>query len=373
MSTDPYGSTRRDFLTGRVAEKELARAQDALSDAVIDAGEHRPVPQGYDTVRLETRAMACPWSVIMDPGPAQQVMLASDALAIAHELEAQLSVYRPESELSRINRTAAEAPQVVEANLFGLLQQCRELATGTGGAFDPVVQSLILLWRTCRSEGRVPRQEEIDDALAATGMSHVSFDPAAHTVAFDRPGVGFDLGAIGKGYAVDRAVDQLDAHGLPGFLLHGGLSSLFARGEHYGQPGWPVGIKNPLFTEERYATILLRDRGLSTSGSNIQYFRSQGRRYGHILDPRTGWPAEGLLSVTVIAPTAAEADALSTAFYVMGLENALAWCDNHPAIGALLIPPPPQGRRLEPVVRNVPDDILFFEDDSEKREKVSAQ
>jgi thiamine biosynthesis lipoprotein len=193
-------------------------------------------------------------------------------------------------------------------------------------------------------------------------MPHVTFDESARTVAFARTGVGFDLGAIGKGHAVDRAVEQLDAHGLTAFLLHGGLSSLFARGGHHGQPGWPVGIKNPLFTEERYATILLRDRGMSTSGSNIQYFRSQGRRYGHILDPRTGWPAEGLLSVTVIAPTAAEADALSTAFYVMGLENALAWCDNHPAIGGILIPHPTQGRRLEPVVRNVPSDVLFFEE-----------
>ena len=101
---------------------------------------------------------------------------------------------------------------------------------------------------------------------------------------------------------------------------------------------------------------------MSTSGSNIQYFRSQGRRYGHILDPRTGWPAEGLLSVTVIAPTAAEADALSTAFYVMGLEIALAWCDNHPLIGAILIPHPTQGRRLAPVVHNIPADMLFFEE-----------
>jgi thiamine biosynthesis lipoprotein len=369
MSIDPSGSTRRDFLTGRVAEKELARAQDALAEAVIDAGEHRPVPQGFDTVRLETRAMACPWSVIMDPGPAQQVMLASDALAIVHDLEAQLSIYRPESELSRINRTAAETPQVVEANLFGLLQQCRELAASTDGAFDPVVESLIHLWRTCRNDGRVPDQREIDVALGSTGMAHILLDETSRTVAFDRPGVGFDLGAIGKGYAVDRAVDQLDAHGLPGFLLHGGLSSLFARGQHYGQPGWPVGIKNPLFTEERYATILLRDRGMSTSGSNIQYFRSQGRRYGHILDPRTGWPAEGLLSVTVIAPTAAEADALSTAFYVMGLENALAWCDNHPAIGAILIPHPPHGRRLEPIVRNIPSEVLYFEERAMKDER----
>jgi thiamine biosynthesis lipoprotein len=362
MTTDITASTRRDFLTGRAAGQELMRAGTALADAVVDAGEHRPVPRGYDTIRLETRAMACSWSVILDPGLPQRVMLASDALAIVHELEAQLSVYLPDSEMSRINASAAAAPQFVEPKLFDLLRQCREFAVSTQGAFDPAVRGLVLLWRQCRRAGRVPTQREIDDALAATGMSHVVIEPADGTIAFDRPGVGFDLGAIGKGYAVDRAVDRLDQHGMPSFLIHGGLSSLYARGEHHGQGGWPVGIRDPLFTEERYATLLLRDRGMATSGSNIQYFRYQGRRYGHILDPRTGWPAEGLLSVTVIAPSASAADALSTALYVMGLENALTWCDNHPEIGVILIPPPPQGRRLEPVVRNVPSDVLFFQE-----------
>jgi thiamine biosynthesis lipoprotein len=143
------------------------------------------------------------------------------------------------------------------------------------------------------------------------------------------------------------------------FVVHGGFSSVLARGDHGGQGGWPIGLKNPLFTDERYATLLLRDGALATSGSNIQYFRYQGRRYGHLLDPRTGWPAEALLSVSVLAPTAAEADALSTAFYVMGLEKAVAWCHNRPDIGALLVPAPPAGRDLAPVLCNIPPDILF--------------
>lgn len=366
MSSDSSAATRRDFLSGRAIQERLARAQNDLAAAVLDAGEFQPAPRGYDTIRLETRAMACAWSVIMDPGPPERVMQASDALAIVHALEAQLSVYRPESELSILNRTAADGSQPVDPNLFDLLWQCRELSTHTDGAFDAVVRPQILLWRACREAGRIPRQDEIDAALAASGSSHVAFDPTDQTIAFDHSGVGFDLGAIGKGHAVDRAAGNLDKHGVDSFLIHGGLSSLFARGGHHGQPGWPVGIKNPLFTEERYATILLRDQGMATSGSNIQYFRHQGRRYGHILDPRTGWPAEGLLSVTVIAPKAAEADALSTALYVMGLENAVRWCDNHPGIGALLIPHPTQGRRLEPVVRNVREEALFFEEQREE-------
>lgn len=126
--------------------------------------------------------------------------------------------------------------------------------------------------------------------------------------------------------------------------------------------GWAIGIRHPLFPAERYATIVLRDRGMSTSGSGVQFFRHAGKRYGHILDPRTGWPVEDVLSVTVLAPTAAEADALSTAFFVMGLEKAQAYCDTDANVAALLIPPPRRGRALEPVLCNLPDDVLFFED-----------
>ncbi|REJ97555.1 MAG: FAD:protein FMN transferase [Planctomycetota bacterium] len=360
MPDDFPDSTRRDLLSGRAIVQRAAHAQDVLADAVVDAQEGRRAPRGFDTVRLETRAMACPWSVVMDPGPARQVMWASDALSIVHELEQQLSVYRDDSEVSAINREATESAQPVEEGLFRFLVACRDLSRFTGGAFDIAVRALILLWRDCRQSGRIPVQEEIDAALAISGMDHVTLDEDSMTVSFDAPGVGIDLGAVGKGFAIDRAAAFLDEQGLENYLLHGGYSSLLARGEHCGQAGWPVGIKNPLFTETRYATILLRDQALSTSGSNVQFFRYHGKRYGHILDPRTGWPADGLLSVTVTAPTASEADALSTAFYVMGLENAQAYCDNHSQVGALLIPSPAAGRTLQPIICNIPEETLFF-------------
>ena len=140
-----------------------------------------------------------------------------------------------------------------------------------------------------------------------------------------------------------------------------GQSSLLARGKHNGLAGWPVGIGNPLFTGKRLGTILLADKAMATSGSNIQYFRHQGEKYGHILDPRTGWPIDTMLSVTVLADTAAEADALSTAFYVMGVEKAKAYCDNA-GIGAVLIPYP-KGPRLEPMVVGIPADHLFLDAD----------
>ncbi|MBX3439597.1 MAG: FAD:protein FMN transferase [Planctomycetaceae bacterium] len=356
--------SRREFLTGRAMRQQVEAAGDALADAVVEAGEHVPEPVGYDTIRLETRAMACPWSVILNPGPPKQVMVASDTLDLVHDLEDQMTVYRDTSELSRINAVAHESPQGVEARLFHLLLRCRAWCEETAGAFDPTSGPLIGLWRRCRDEGRIPTGDEILETRARIGMERVTFDTKTLTVSFPSTGFQLDLGAIGKGYAIDRAAEHMKHEGVQNFLVHGGHSSLFAAGDHYGQGGWPVGIKNPLLTERRYATLLLDDCGLSTSGSNIQYFRYEGRRYGHILDPRTGWPAEGLLSVTVLAPTAAEADALSTAFYVMGLEKAEKYCHNRPEIGAILVPPPPSGTTLTPVVLNIPEERLFFVDRS---------
>lgn len=352
-------SSRRDFLTGRALQQVVAATGEATAEAFVNAlGE--PEPRAYDTLRLETRAMATTWSVILEPGAPERVMLASDALSLVHELESQLSVYREDSAVSRINRLAAEEPQTLDPELFGLLTRCAELWQITGGAFDVAVRALILLWRGCRDAGRIPTETELATALGSTGSQHLQLDAARSTIAFDRPGVGLDLGAIGKGYAVDRAAAVLTESGMTDFVLHGGFSGVLARGDHGGQGGWPIGLKNPLFTEERYATLLLRNQALATSGSNIQYFRYQGRRYGHLLDPQSGWPAEALLSVSVIAPTAAEADALSTAFYVMGLEKAVAWCHNRPGIGALLVPAPTQGRALAPVLCNIPAEVLFL-------------
>ena len=189
----------------------------------------------------------------------------------------------------------------------------------------------------------------------------MAFDTANRCVRFLRQGVELNLGGIGKGYALDRAAKMLREHEIDDWLLHGGHSSLLAKGDHHGQGGWPVGIGNPLFTSQRLGTILLREGAMSTSGSNIQYFRHLGRRYGHIVDPRTGWPADALLSVTVLAPTSAQADALSTAFFIMGVEKTRNCCDNLPGVGAILIPFPDQGRRLRPVVLGIPTDVLFWD------------
>jgi thiamine biosynthesis lipoprotein len=310
MSSRPTAPSRRDFLSGRGLRGQIEQTGEALADALLENEPQQEIPGAGPTVRLQTRAMACEFGVVMNPGAPRQVMLASDALDMIHALEAQMTVYRSESELSEINRRAASAPVTVEESLFRLLMVARDISEETAGAFDPTSGPLIALWRRCRGEGRIPTPAEIGQTLSIVGMSHVHFEPGRYAIWFDRPGVELNLGAIGKGHAVDRAAGFLLQEGLESWLFHGGYSSVLVRGPHAGHDGWPVGLRNPLIPHERLGTILLCDQALATSGSNVQYFRHEGQRYGHILDPRTGWPPSHLLSVTVIAPTAAAVDCL---------------------------------------------------------------
>jgi thiamine biosynthesis lipoprotein len=363
MSSRPSAPSRRDFLSGRALRGQIQQSGEALADALLENEPRQEIPGAGPTVRLQTRAMACEFGIVMNPGPPRQVMVASNALDIIHALEAQMTVYRAESELSEINRRAASGPVTVEQSLFQLLTTARDICAETEGAFDPTSGPLIALWRSCRGEGRIPTTAEIAERLAIVGMCHVHFEPDRNSIWFDRPGVQLNLGAIGKGHAVDRAADFLVREGLDSWLFHGGYSSVLVRGPHAGHEGWPVGLRNPLIPHERLGTILLCDQALAASGSNVQYFRHEGQRYGHILDPRTGWPPSHLLSVTVIAPTAAAADALSTAFFVAGVENSLRYCDNHPEIGAIFVRSPERGRTLDLVVHRIPDGSLFLETD----------
>ncbi len=344
--------TRRDFL-------KPTRSDD---DHCVDPAG---VPVGGHTVRVATRAMACEFSVIMNPGSHDHVSTVGDVLEMVHEIEGWLSVYKPNSEISHINRLAATEPVRLRPDLYELLKTARQLHQQTNGAFDIAAGAQIQLWRDCRAEQRIPTAEELDTVLSRSGSHHLDLDDEASTVAFDTNGLQLDPGAIGKGFALDEAAAWLrkTEDGPQSFLVHGGHSSLVARGQDFGKTGGPVGMGNPLFTKKRLGTVLLRDQAMSTSGSNIQFFRHEGRRYGHILDPRTATPVEGMLSVTVLADSAATADALSTAFFVLGVETARIVCDNLSNVGAILVPFPESGKRVSPTIIGVPFDQIFWEKD----------
>ena len=314
-------------------------------------------------MHVATRAMACEFAIIMNPGAHERVLAVGEVLELVHQIESWLSIYRANSEISRVNQMAAEQSVVVQRQLFELLQTAKNLNQQTNGAFDIAAGAQIRLWRECRAAHRIPTESEVADVLLRSGSQHLQLDEQHSSVQFSAPGLTLDPGAIGKGFALDEAADWLVRleNGPDDFLIHGGHSSLVARGQHGEQAGWPVGIGNPLFTQKRLGTVLLKNQAMSTSGSNIQFFRHEGRRYGHILDPRTARPVDGMLSVTVFADSAAVADALSTAFFVLGVENAIKCCDNLPQVGVILVPFPDSGRRVNPTVIGIPQDQIFWD------------
>ncbi|NNJ27610.1 FAD:protein FMN transferase [Alienimonas chondri] len=359
---------RRAFLTG-VAARDAAA--DALAGPVAGDDERpRLAPDAGSTIRIAQRSMACEFACALNPGDRNAVMHAGDALAIVHELEGQLSIYRPDSEVSRLND--ASGGEEVEPGLFGLLVRAKELAELTDGAFTPLAGSLVRLWREARAAHDILSEDRAAEEARACEASRLTFQHDTHGVRLGE-GSRIDLGGIGKGYALDRAAEHLVEQRVAAFLLHGGRSSVLARGDHLPEErggGWPVGLGDPHRTTRRLGTVLLKDQAMATSGSNVQFYRHRGRRLGHLLDPRTGWPADperagGLLSATVFAPAdsgtgAADADALATALYVMGLPAATAFLDANPEFGGILVPPP-TGGRLPVTVRNVDPDSLFLD------------
>lgn len=313
-----------------------------------------PMPRAAEPylVHYTRRAMACDFALFLNAGQYDHTAeTALEALDLVEQLETQLTVYRDSSEVMAINRSAADGPVPVEAGLFRLLEFSLTLYAATDGAFDITAGPLTKAWGFSRRAGAIPDAATLAETLERVGGQYIELDAEHRTIRFRRPGIELNFGAIGKGYALDRCDELLRAAGIENFLWHGGQSSVLARGSSADSSerdgGWLVGVGDPVRAGRRVAEIWLRDRALATSGASAQFFRHQGRRYGHILDPRTGWPAEGVLSATVVAPTAAEADALSTAMYVMGVERALAFCGSRPDVGALLLHASPSGSNVE--------------------------
>lgn len=266
-------------------------------------------PRAGHWIRVHRPAMACRFEVTLPPEDAHRVDAARAALDEVDAIEAALTVVRETSEVSRVNREAGEGPVAVSSSLFLLLGLCRELHAATGGAFDPTSTPL---------------------SRSRTGMERVELDPAARSVRFAAPGVELNFGAIDKGWALDRIAASLRIRGAFRALLTAGGSS--HRG--WGGEAWELALRPG---GEELGRLRLRDAALGTSAAGEQHFEAGGRRYGHVLDPRTGWPAEGVRSVSVVAAEAAVADALATAFLVAGRSLAGPYCASHPGTLALLV------------------------------------
>lgn len=291
-----------------------------------------------ETVTLARHAMATRFEIVLH-GENESALRAAgeEALDEIERLDRQLSFYDPHSQISRLNALAASESVRIEPRLFELLQKAKKLNAALDGAFDITIAPLMKAWGLAGGSGRVPGEEELEAARARVGMDHVLLDEATCEVRFAREGVLLDLGAIGKGYALEEAAEILRDAEIESAFIHGGTSTAHAIGAPPDADSWKVAVEDPKFSEramldpgsisetERAAaqltTIELRDEGISVSVIWGKGFQSQDRSYGHVLDPRIGRPTEGAALAAVVSPSATDTDAMATGLLTLGREG----------------------------------------------------
>jgi thiamine biosynthesis lipoprotein len=257
------------------------------------------------------------------------------AYGAAQRIDSLLSIHRPLSELSSVNKVAGQETTQVSFETFALLEQSLWFHECTEGAFDISIGPLMELWKL-RGKGRVPKRAEIDSTLLRVGLDRMILNRTQRSV-YIPEGMVLDSGGIAKGYAADLARAALKKHGVTsGMVDLGGNLAVFGPGPS-GEGFWRIGIRSPLQRNELIGSFDIRDVGVATSGQYEQYFIRDGKRYGHLLDPRTGLPAQGILSATVIAPDAITTDALSTAVFVLGISGGLELVERLQDVEAIIV------------------------------------
>jgi thiamine biosynthesis lipoprotein len=277
------------------------------------------------------------------PNRARLAEAADAAFVEIDRLDRQMSNYSETSELSFINHHAAREDVIVEKELFEFLKLSVEYSRATGGAFDITVGPLMKAWGFFDKKGRVPDATELKAVTARVGFNHLRLNERTHTIRFDCEGVELDLGGIAKGYAVDKAAEILRASGVTSAFITAGSSSICAIGAPPNRGSWRVEISDPLDRSHALEAIELNDRSVSTSGCHEKTFELGGKTYCHIMDPRIGRPIEGLISATIVTAGGIEAEALSKALMVMGIEKAREFLKTRPHVRALLYYKQPEG------------------------------
>lgn len=252
-------------------------------------------------------------------------------------LDGLLSIWRAGSDVARLNAAAGASPVAVHEDTRAVLRAAAQVSTWTDGAFDVTFGALAEIWKFDHDQdNRVPSAGEVAARLPLVDFHAVVVDDSRGTAAITRPGVRVHLGGIGKGYAVDRAVAMLRAAGLRDFMVQAG-GDLYVAGTA-GETPWRLGIQDPRGPGGTpFATVELSDATFSTSGDYERYFEQDGVRYHHILDPKTGQPARGTRSVTIVAREALWADGLSTGVFILGPERGMALVERLPDVEAVIV------------------------------------
>ena len=259
------------------------------------------------------------------------------------EVEKTCNIFDPESELSRLNATAADEPFACSDLLWDVLCQARAFYRDSGGVFDVTIDPLMKLWGFHSKRETLPSAEEIAEAKRLTGLDKVVFDDAKHTVKFTVPGMSINLGGIAKGYALDRAAEAVRKFDVKeGWIEIGG--NILAHPKKPGGGKYAAGIRNPFHKDQDLeGSTQLGDAAISTSGNYERYVVIDGKQYTHIINPVTGMPVSGMDSVTVIVPAGkgvspgVASDAISTSVFIAGPDAVAAWTKKFPGLRVLII------------------------------------
>lgn len=268
-------------------------------------------------------AMDTVMSITAYGGKAEQAV--SECVQYINQLEAAISRTQESSEISAVNEADGTTVELSEETA-DILQDALDIAAETDGCFDPTVAPLSDLWQIGTDNAHLPEQEEIDEALQYVGYERVSMDGGAVTM---DAGMKMDLGGIGKGYAADHVVEILESYNVKRAIIALG-GNIYALGSKDRGLNWTVAITDPDNQEDYLGTLEVSDTSVVTSGDYERYFEQDGKRYCHIFDAETGYPAEtDLRSVTVVTPESTKADGYTTALFVMGYDKAVEFCEQH--------------------------------------------
>lgn len=251
-------------------------------------------------------------------------------------IEKLISSWDENSQTSRINKFAGIKPVKVDAELFNLIERAIRISKLTDGAFDISYASMDRIWKFDGSMTEMPSEEEINASVTKVGYNNIVLDKLNSTVFLKIKGMRIGFGAIGKGYAADKAKDLLISKGvLSGIINASGDMNTW--GKQPNGSAWKVAITNPLNKNKVFALLPIKNSAVVTSGNYEKYVNFKGKRYTHIIDPRTGYPSSGVISVTIFAPKAELADALATSIFVMGKDIGLNRIDQLPRIECIII------------------------------------
>ena len=271
-----------------------------------------------------------PFSVKLHGDPKLLEKAAEAAFEAVESVDEACDDFNPESEISRLNATAYERPFKCSPLLWDILSKCRKYHEISDGAFDITVAPLMKLWGFRRKRGEIPSDDEIERTSRLVGFDKLKFDPENKTVAFSEPGMKLDLGGVAKGYAVDLAAEAVLKRGVDSGIINLAGNAKCLPKPFPGKSGYRVGVRNPFDKTSVVDVLELMDRSVATSGDYERFVIFDGKRYSHIIDPRTGRPASGEHSATVVTPSATDADALSTSMFINGPEFARKFHASHP-------------------------------------------